>query len=68
MPAPDPFLLAIVDSFFMFSGISAENMKKNRLCVLRAFAVNIYLYNEETVSPPLATSAPLGQEFEESFA
>jgi len=26
---------------FMFSGLSAENIKKNSLCVLRVFAVKI---------------------------
>jgi hypothetical protein len=27
---------------FMFSGLSAENIKKNSLCALCAFAVNIF--------------------------
>jgi hypothetical protein len=34
----------------MFSGVSAENIKKNKLCALCAFAVNIYFYNLETMS------------------
>jgi hypothetical protein len=33
----------------MFSGVSAENIKENQLCVLCVSAVNIYLYKEEYV-------------------
>jgi hypothetical protein len=33
----------------MFSGVSAENIKKNKLCALCAFAVNMYFYDQGTM-------------------